>query len=316
MNLAHLYYYRKLVEVKNYSRAAEELFIAQPTLSLAVSSLERELGCALVKKKRNDLQLTEEGEAFYEAVITATNALDNVQALIAEKTQLQYGIIKIGTVYSIQDPAWSQAIRSYHRMAHSKVQLSWVQGTTEGLMRDLKNGSLDVIMAGILGKADPEVESIPAFAQSAVALVNRNSALSQWNELALDDLAPYPIITYRNKRGPFANEVEALFKGRRGMNVQFDYNDEITLASLVSASPQVVAVACHSWLLDAFHDVVPIPLTDAPRDFHRFYISYPKKGRLPMAVEEFVDFMRTYDFTNVSPKEEAWVKVAVPNLPF
>ena len=48
MNLAHLYYFRKLVEVKNYSRAAEELFIAQPTLSLAVSSLERELGCILV----------------------------------------------------------------------------------------------------------------------------------------------------------------------------------------------------------------------------------------------------------------------------
>jgi len=40
MNLAHLYYFRKLVEVKNYSRAAEELFIAQPTLSLAVSSLD------------------------------------------------------------------------------------------------------------------------------------------------------------------------------------------------------------------------------------------------------------------------------------
>lgn len=60
MNLAHLYYFRKLVEVKNYSRAAEELFIAQPTLSLAVSSLERELGCILVKKRRNALELTEE----------------------------------------------------------------------------------------------------------------------------------------------------------------------------------------------------------------------------------------------------------------
>ena len=32
MNLAHLYYFRKLVEVRNYSRAAKELFIAQPTL--------------------------------------------------------------------------------------------------------------------------------------------------------------------------------------------------------------------------------------------------------------------------------------------
>lgn len=96
MNLAHLYYFRKLVEVKNYSRAAEELFIAQPTLSLAVSSLERELGCILVKKRRNALELTEEGEEFYDAVVTATNALDDVTRAIKEQAAEEYGSIRVG----------------------------------------------------------------------------------------------------------------------------------------------------------------------------------------------------------------------------
>lgn len=103
MNLAHLYYFKKLVEVKNYSRAAEELFIAQPTLSLAVSSLERELGCALLKKKRNSLELTESGEDFYEAVVAATNSLDNAVRIIKERVSAEYGSIRVGTVYSIQD---------------------------------------------------------------------------------------------------------------------------------------------------------------------------------------------------------------------
>ena len=74
MNLAHLYYFRKLVEVRNYSRAAKELFIAQPTLSLAVSNLEKELGVALIKKKRNTLELTIDGEDLYEAVVVATRS--------------------------------------------------------------------------------------------------------------------------------------------------------------------------------------------------------------------------------------------------
>ena len=99
MNLAHLYYFKKLVEVKNYSRAAEELFIAQPTLSLAVSSLERELGCALLKKKRNSLELTESGEDFYEAVVAATNSLDNAVRIIKERVSAEYGSIRVGTVY-------------------------------------------------------------------------------------------------------------------------------------------------------------------------------------------------------------------------
>lgn len=138
MNLAHLYYFRKLVEVKNYSRAAEELFIAQPTLSLAVSSLERELGCILVKKRRNVLELTEEGEEFYDAVVTATNALDNVTRAIKEQAAEEYGSIRVGMVYSIQDKAWSKAIREYHNSTRSRVQISWKQGTTESLMKDLK----------------------------------------------------------------------------------------------------------------------------------------------------------------------------------
>lgn len=155
MNLAHLYYFKKLVEVKNYSRTAEELFIAQPTLSLAVSSLERELGCALLKKKRNSLELTESGEDFYEAVVAATNSLDNAVRIIKERVSAEYGSIRVGTVYSIQDKVWSEAIHAYHCSTRSRVQINWKQGTTEGLMKDLKNGSLDVIMAGILSKNDP-----------------------------------------------------------------------------------------------------------------------------------------------------------------
>lgn len=171
-------------------------------------------------------------------------------------------------------------------------------------MKDLKNGSLDVIMAGILSKNDPEVESIPATSQSVVLLVNQRSPLAQQKEISLSELAGVPIVTYRNKKGPFAIEISSLLAKHQNLSVAYDYNDEITLASLVTADPNVVAIACHSWLIGAFTEVVPVKITEAPDNFHQFYISYKKHGRLPFVVEEFVEFMKRYDFQNTTQTED------------
>lgn len=56
MNLSHLYYFRKLVELGSYSMAAKELYIAQPTLSLAISNIEKELSTVLVKKEKGQFR--------------------------------------------------------------------------------------------------------------------------------------------------------------------------------------------------------------------------------------------------------------------
>ncbi len=297
MNLTHLYYFRKLIEVGSYTHAAEELYITQPTLSLAVSNLESELGCALIKKRRSPkLELTQDGEDFYQAVIVACNALDNVTRTIKERAANENAMLSIGMVYSIQNSEWSEAIRKYQESTSQYVHVTWKQGTTIGLMKDLRDGSLDAIMAGVLEKRDPGIISIPASSQPACLLVNVANPLAKRTRISLDELVGMPIITYQNKRGAFIREIAALVGKRKNLDISYDYSDEITLASLVAANPRTVAIACHSWLIEAFHDVVPITIDEAPADFHRFYVSYRKQERLSPALQGFVDFMKDYDF--------------------
>ena len=297
MNLTHLYYFRKLIEVGSYTNAAEELYITQPTLSLAVSNLESELGCALIKKRRSPkLELTQDGEDFYQAVVVACNALDNVTRTIKERTASENSTLSVGMVSSIQNSDWSNAIRKYHESTRQHVHVTWKQGTTAGLMKDLKDGSLDAIMAGVLEKRDSDIVSIPASAQSVCLLVNKANPLANRESISLDELTDMPIITYKSKGGPFAIEITSLIGKRKNLSIAYEYNDEITLASLVTADSRIVAIACHSWLIEAFHDVVPIPIDEAPIDFHRFYVSYRKQERLPLALQEFVNFMKDYDF--------------------
>lgn len=58
MNLSQLNYFKKLAEVLHYTRAAQELFITQPTLSGAILSLEKELGAPLFERNGRSVLLT------------------------------------------------------------------------------------------------------------------------------------------------------------------------------------------------------------------------------------------------------------------
>ena len=311
MNLSHLYYFRKLVEVGNYSDAADELFIAQPTLSLAVSSLEKELGAPLLKKKRNGVELTEDGEEFYTATLTATNALDSSIASIKQRAANEYDSIRLGAVYSIQSPEWSRLISQFRRTVDSRLHIDVRQGTTSSLFRDLKAGEVDLIFSGIPLGGDSEVTSIPCFTQGITLVVNQDSPLAARDKISLDELSGLrqQVISYTLKGGPFETELKQLLENYPRLNVRCNYSDEITLCSLVVADPGIVALACHSWLVSTFPNVRTVELEDAPKDFHQFYMSYRKRGRKALAVEAFLDMAKNYDFINVSPsyKEEEGV---------
>ena len=85
MNIDHFNYFKTLVELKSRSAAAEYLAITPSTLSLALSKLEQEVGVPLIEKTRGTVELTTEGEAFYEYVNTALRFLNNGLKLIQEK---------------------------------------------------------------------------------------------------------------------------------------------------------------------------------------------------------------------------------------
>lgn len=77
MNLDHLNYFKTLVELRSRSATAESLSITPSALSLALGKLEQEVGVPLIEKKRGAVELTSEGESFYEYVDASLRFLNN-----------------------------------------------------------------------------------------------------------------------------------------------------------------------------------------------------------------------------------------------
>ena len=116
MNLDHLYYFKALVETGSRNGTARIMSITQPTLSLAISKLEKELGVSLVEKKKGAVELTKDGRAFYEYVATSLRFLDNGVALLREKQgAFNRTEINVGAIYSVQDENWSKVIYEFRQ---------------------------------------------------------------------------------------------------------------------------------------------------------------------------------------------------------
>lgn len=77
MNLYHLRYFITLAHLEHYTKAAEKLMITQPSLSSAISSLEKELGVSLFEKEGRNVVLTKCGKMFFAAVQESLEILDS-----------------------------------------------------------------------------------------------------------------------------------------------------------------------------------------------------------------------------------------------
>ena len=104
--------------------------------------------------------------------------------------------------------------------------------------------------------------------------MNRLHPLAKRDKLSLEELKDHYLISY-SLTGPLASELTDLVKGYC-LLIDYLYTDEITLASIVSGSPDIMAIACRSWLLDSYHDDIKlVAVSYTHLDVYKRQVEYP-----------------------------------------
>lgn len=300
MNLSQLYYFRTLARLQHYTKAAGELFIAQSTLSNAMANLERELGVPLFARKGRTVELTKYGREFEASVIESLNALDKGVERAREQAELLTGTIDIGTVYTVQDSYLPALMRAYRASYGDGLTVNLFQGLTLPLLEDLERDRYELAFAAYVENR-PGMTFVPVLSQSLVALLHRGHPLASREELSLNELASCecPIITYRTET-PIGAEVARLME-EAGLKAIAYADDEISLGALVDSESGSVGLALDTLGLAPFGNLVAVPLSDVPRDFHPICLVYKKRAFKTRAVETFIEFTTGFKWDPNNP---------------
>ncbi|MCM3789167.1 LysR family transcriptional regulator [Domibacillus indicus] len=96
MDIKHLQYFIEVSNFNSFSKAADHLFITQPTISKMIKNLEVELGVELFDRSRKKLVLTDAGKILLEQAKLVNKAFRNLETELDNLLELKTGHIRIG----------------------------------------------------------------------------------------------------------------------------------------------------------------------------------------------------------------------------
>jgi DNA-binding transcriptional LysR family regulator len=144
VNLRQLQYFVAVVEEGSFTRAAQRLFVAQPSLSKQLLALEAELGGPLLERLPRSVRLTPSGRAFLPDARATILSAERARRSARMAHDLTAGELEIATVYSIAIGLLPDSIRAL-RARHPGVLVSLREYVhKEALEDDVRSGVSDI----------------------------------------------------------------------------------------------------------------------------------------------------------------------------
>jgi DNA-binding transcriptional LysR family regulator len=206
MEMHQVRYFLAVARLLNFTRAAEECNVAQPSLTRAIKQLEEEFGHELFRRERNLTHLTEFGRRMTPFL---QQCYDSAAAAKALASSLEKGAVAPLTLAISRSISLSLIISHLTELsrAFDGLELRILRGAPDDISGHLKMGDADIALAGPLGESWERLESWPLFTECVSVAVSKAHRLAGCNIVDPTDFAGERLIirTYSEVTEEFTN---------------------------------------------------------------------------------------------------------------
>jgi DNA-binding transcriptional LysR family regulator len=218
VELRHVRYFLAVAEYLNFSKAAQQLHIAQPPLSRQIRQLEEDLGVALFVRNKRHVELTKAGQAFLgearKLIVQAGHATE--AARHAQKGES--GVVRIGIASGLGGTVGKAVAEHCRRFPAINVECKDIFSTAQN--DNLRKNEIDV------GFLRPPVDQVNLncellFEEEFVVILPRAHRLAKRRSLRLKEVADEPLIIFdRNFSCGLYDKILGLYS-RQGLTPHF-----------------------------------------------------------------------------------------------
>src|SRR5579875_833283 len=191
LDLRQLYYFLRVVECGSFTRAAEELHLAQPAISMAVRKLEEGVGMVLLRREKSGVELTAEGEVLFAHARSILSSVQHARADLDSVRGLKTGSTKIGIPPQFFSAALAARIVEF--LDHYPgLRMDLVDAGAATLKKMLVEGHIDLAILSE-NEIDPGFESHCVLVDELGVVAARGHPLLRYETIDLRTLARYPL---------------------------------------------------------------------------------------------------------------------------
>lgn len=190
MDIRHLKAFAKVYERKSFSRAGEDLFLSQPTISAHIASLENELKVPVFDRLGRGILATPAAEILYAYCQKIFADLEQVRSEIRLLSSEVAGSLFLGGSTIPANYFLPELISRFTRM-HHEVFFSLEEGDSHDIIHGVLDGRFSLGVVGAREEAS-ELVFTPLFEDSLVVLAAPESVVDAGRQMSLDEVCVLP----------------------------------------------------------------------------------------------------------------------------
>lgn len=295
MDMKQLQSFAAVVEYRSFTKAAEKLYLSQPTISTHIRLLEEELHSCLIIRGKRTVEVTPRGQELYEC---ARDILSLRDSLLRRWTEEKNPIIQLGASTIPSAYILPEILPEYGRL-HPEVYFTIHQSDSQGVADGILNGSFDLGLAG-MEVAHEQLTCVP-FYQDRMVLITPVTphflALKELPEVPLDSLLREPIILREQGSGSRKSAerfLDSMGVREEELNVTARINDQESIKNLVAGGLGVSILserAARNFAEEKRVLLFPLPERTSKR---YLYLLFRKNFVLKSYIQAFCDHIRKY----------------------
>ena len=293
--------FRFLDALKKYgtiSRAAEQMYISQPSLSAAIKELEEELGFEVVTRTRKGVVFTALGEQVLEHSKRILQEVEEIQNLSGKADRMYQGSLSIGCVPYVYHSIILDTLMDM-KQKYPKLTTRLTEESSYSMAEQVHQRELDlaVIMTSNIERNSwdatfqkYELEYQELFHDRMYFWVGQNHQLYQQDNITMAEALQYPFITYRNLLNKFNRSM--LQEYNRNLDI-IQLDDRESLYRYLRKSQAITVMPMCTLSQDDYYlkgIVKPLRIIDLDWET-RVGMIYRKDEKVSMEQKEFVSLL-------------------------
>jgi DNA-binding transcriptional LysR family regulator len=187
MEMHQVRYFLAVARALNFTRAAEECHVAQPSLTRAIRQLEGELGGDLFRRERPHAQLTDLGQRMLPLLKQCYDSAISARSLASAIKKGEVGSLRLALSRTIDPALVTPHVVELGKLFHG-LELKLLRGDSSEVLEYLKQGEVELGMAAQLGDEWDRLDGWPLFTEDFQLIVSSMHPLAQRPGIELDDL--------------------------------------------------------------------------------------------------------------------------------
>lgn len=289
ITLRQLKVFERVARRLSFTRAAEELFLTQPAVSMQIKQFEEAIGLPLFERLGKKIYLTRAGEELYQLSRSIAQQLDEAEQLIEELKGTEAGRLNV----SVANTVHYFAIRLLGEFCrrHPKVRVSFKVTNRKGLLQNLEDNEADLLLMG----QPPDNQDLIAesfLINPLVIIAPQHHPLSGRSSIPLKELAHETFIMREIGSGT-RNSVER-FLAERGVHltVSMEMNTNSAIKQGVEEGLGLGIVSIHTLERELEGGRLTVLNVESFPIIRQWYLVHRAGKRLSAIATEFAQFVR------------------------